>query len=81
VVGPTVRDLKPAESDMRGLELVNNVVRPETQLALNMDGSARMLQNIIRGASMLTNITGMVGRAGLGYAASAARKTIPLLMG
>jgi len=81
VVGPTVRDLKPAESDMRGLELVNNVVRPETQLALNMDGSARMLQNIIRGASMLTNVSGMVGRVGLGYAARAARKTIPLLMG
>jgi len=81
VVGPTVRDLKPAESDMRGLELVNNVVRPETQLALNMDGAARMLQNVIRGASMLTNVSGMVGRAGLGYATRAARTTIPLLMG
>jgi len=84
VVGPTVRDLKPAESDIRGLEMVNNVVRPETQMALNLQGPRQVLSGILKGASMLTAIAGASSGAtkiATGYALTQASKAVPMIMG
>jgi len=62
-VGNNIRGLRLADSDIRGLEMVNNVVRPETQMAINTDGVSSVLNNIIRGAGMLTSIVPSVARA------------------
>lgn len=80
VVGPFIRDLVPAESDIRALEMTTNALRPETQSQLNVDGVSRVLQNIIAGASGLTSIVSAVGRAAtpalMDYAGRAAMKAI-----
>jgi len=83
VVGPNIRDLKLADSDIRGLEMVNNVVRPETQMAANVDGVGRVLSNVLRAAGGLTAITAgtkAAGNAALRYATLTAARTAPLLL-
>jgi len=81
VVGPNVRDLRLADSDVRGLEMVSNVVRPEMQQAINMDGVGRVLSNVIRSAGMLTTIGAGAMKVASNYTLGAARSTLPLLMG
>jgi len=81
VVGPNVRDLKLADSDVRGLEMVSNVVRPEMQQAINLDGVGRVLSNVIRSAGMLTTIGGGAMKMATNYTLGAARSTLPLLLG
>lgn len=83
VVGPNIRDLKLADSDIRGLEMVNNVVRPETQMAANVDGVGRVLSNVLRAAGSLTAITAgtrAAGNAALRYATITAARSVPMLL-
>jgi len=83
VVGPNIRDLKLADSDIRGLEMVNNVVRPETQMAANVDGVGRVLSNVLRAAGSLTAITAgtrAAGNAALRYATITAARSAPMLL-
>jgi hypothetical protein len=52
--GPTVRDQVYSETDIRGFEMIQNVMRPETQLVRNQEGPTGVFKMIVDGAQWLT---------------------------
>jgi len=63
VVGPQIRDLKLSECDPVGLSLVQNVIRPETQLVANESGPGKVFDMIRSGFDMVTTVAPYVARA------------------
>jgi len=62
-VGPLIRDLVLSDCDPIGLAMVQNVIRPETQLVANESGPGRIFDMIRAGADMITTVAPHVGRA------------------
>jgi len=63
IVGPTIRDLKLSECDPVGLSLVQNVIRPETQLVANESGPGKIFDMIRSGFDMVTTVAPYVAKA------------------
>jgi hypothetical protein len=62
-VGPLIRDLRLSECDPVGLSMVQNVIRPETQLVVNESGPGKVFDMIRSGFDMVTTVAPYVARA------------------
>jgi len=62
--GPQIRNQVYSDSDMRGFEMVQNVMRPENQLILNESGPTGVYKMIQEGAAMLTSMAPMARAVG-----------------